>query len=204
MDPPDGGPLIYSVRRLSRWSVDSSLSRMSSRSVSVAPSSCRESCLRAMSGSISATACACAARWVGSSDGDRWHRLLQRQRARCLRDRGGLTQIRCATWHRGLVGIGWSPSIGCSGPASRRAAEPSLQADQGLVTLYAIDTSTPSTDGEYEATVSIESAEVLEGHMPRRARTLVSEWAAAHRDELEHSWELARASQPLPTIEGLE
>jgi Domain of unknown function (DUF4160)/Protein of unknown function (DUF2442) len=39
--------------------------------------------------------------------------------------------------------------------------------------------------GEYEATVSIETAEVLEGQLPRRARTLVSEWAAAHRDELE-------------------
>jgi Domain of unknown function (DUF4160) len=58
--------------------------------------------------------------------------------------------------------------------------------------------------GEYEATVAIETAEVLEGRLPRRARTLVSEWAAAHRGELEHSWQLARASQPLPTIEGLE
>ena len=58
--------------------------------------------------------------------------------------------------------------------------------------------------GEYEATVAIETAEVLEGQLPRRARTLVSEWAVAHRDEAEHSWALARASQPLPTIEGLE
>jgi hypothetical protein len=52
--------------------------------------------------------------------------------------------------------------------------------------------------------VAIEAAEVLEGRLPRRARSLVSEWAAAHRDELAHCWELARDSQPLPTIEGLE
>jgi hypothetical protein len=58
--------------------------------------------------------------------------------------------------------------------------------------------------GEYEATVAIESGEVLEGRLPRRARTLVSEWAAAHREELRNTWELARASQPLPTIAGLD
>ncbi len=58
--------------------------------------------------------------------------------------------------------------------------------------------------GDTEATISIQTAEVLEGRLPRRARALVSEWAAAHRDELQHSWELARAGQPLPAIEGLE
>ena len=58
--------------------------------------------------------------------------------------------------------------------------------------------------GEYEATVAIETAEVLEGQLPRRPRTLVSEWVVGHRDELEQSWALARAGQPLPTIEGLE
>ncbi len=58
--------------------------------------------------------------------------------------------------------------------------------------------------GEYEATVAIETTEVLEGRLPRRARALVSEWAAVHREELQHSWELARASEPLPTIMGLD
>ncbi len=58
--------------------------------------------------------------------------------------------------------------------------------------------------GESEATVSIHTGEVLEGWLPRRALSLVSEWAAAHRDELQHTWELARASQPLPAIAGLE
>ena len=58
--------------------------------------------------------------------------------------------------------------------------------------------------GEFEATVSIETGGLLEGRLPRRARSLVSEWAAAHQDGLQNVWELARDSQPLPAIEGLE
>jgi len=58
--------------------------------------------------------------------------------------------------------------------------------------------------GESEVTVAIETVEVLEGRMPRRARSLVTEWAVAHRDDLRHAWDLARASQPLPMIAGLE
>ena len=41
--------------------------------------------------------------------------------------------------------------------------------------------------GGSEATISMETAEVLEGRLPRRARALVSEWTAAHRDDLQHS-----------------
>jgi hypothetical protein len=58
--------------------------------------------------------------------------------------------------------------------------------------------------GEFEATMSIETGDLLEGRLPRRARSLVSEWAATHQDELRNVWELARDSQPLPAIEGLE
>jgi hypothetical protein len=58
--------------------------------------------------------------------------------------------------------------------------------------------------GEHEATMAIDTADVLEGKLPRRARALVSEWAVAHHDELARSWELARTGQPLPAIEGLE
>ncbi len=58
--------------------------------------------------------------------------------------------------------------------------------------------------GEFEATVSIETGDLLEGRLPRRARSLVSEWVMSHRDELRRVWELARDSQPLPAIDGLE
>lgn len=62
----------------------------------------------------------------------------------------------------------------------------------------------PAIYTESEAVVAIETAEVLEGELPRRARSLVSEWTDAHRDELRSAWESARASQPLPSIPGLE
>ena len=58
--------------------------------------------------------------------------------------------------------------------------------------------------GEFEATVSIETGDLLDGRLPRRARSLVSEWTGAHQGELQNIWELARDSQPLPAIEGLE
>jgi hypothetical protein len=58
--------------------------------------------------------------------------------------------------------------------------------------------------GEFEATVSTGTGEVLDGRLPRRARSLVAEWAATHQDELQNIWELARDSQPLPAVAGLE
>jgi hypothetical protein len=58
--------------------------------------------------------------------------------------------------------------------------------------------------GESEAMVSIETGEVLEGSLPRRARALVSEWTVLHQAELHRSWRFATASQPLPPIPGLE
>jgi hypothetical protein len=58
--------------------------------------------------------------------------------------------------------------------------------------------------GEHEAEVEIGTAAVLAGKLPRRALALVSDWAAAHRDELRRNWDLARAGQPLNPIEPLE
>jgi hypothetical protein len=57
--------------------------------------------------------------------------------------------------------------------------------------------------GDFEAIVAIETSEILDGQLPRCARTLVSDWSAAHRDELRTAWDLARNSQPLPAIPGL-
>jgi hypothetical protein len=73
--------------------------------------------------------------------------------------------------------------------------------------LYYRDHSPPhfhAIYGEFEAEVVIETAELLEGRLPRRARSLVLEWAIAHRDELRDARTQARAGQPLPTIPGLE
>lgn len=57
---------------------------------------------------------------------------------------------------------------------------------------------------EYEAEVAIQSLEVLNGSLPRRALALVLEWAAIHRIELRANWEAAREGKPLSSIRGLE
>src|SRR5947207_9160716 len=58
--------------------------------------------------------------------------------------------------------------------------------------------------GDFEAVVAIETADIAEGKLPRRARLLVAEWAAAHRDELLANWNRARQGQPLNPIEPLD
>ena len=58
--------------------------------------------------------------------------------------------------------------------------------------------------GEFEAEVDIAAAAIVEGELPRKARSLVTEWAATHREELQRDWDLARAGQPLNPIPALE
>lgn len=56
---------------------------------------------------------------------------------------------------------------------------------------------------EHNASVAIETLEVLGGSLPSRALSLVSEWAALHRDELAANWERARAEDPLEAVDPL-
>lgn len=58
--------------------------------------------------------------------------------------------------------------------------------------------------GEHAAQVAIDTLEVLEGRLPRRALTLVVEWALAHRPELRANWERAERHEALSAIEPLE
>lgn len=45
--------------------------------------------------------------------------------------------------------------------------------------------------------IDLSSLEVIEGELPRRALSLVQEWAMIHREELVENWELCREkSQP--------
>ena len=57
---------------------------------------------------------------------------------------------------------------------------------------------------EFEAKFLIDTLELFEGSLPRRARTLVIEWAAEHRLELQQNWERARNGERLVQIESLE
>ena len=57
---------------------------------------------------------------------------------------------------------------------------------------------------QYEAEVEISSGRILKGHLPRRALSLVTEWARLYRQELLQNWERARVHEPLSQIPSLE
>ena len=58
--------------------------------------------------------------------------------------------------------------------------------------------------GEFEALYVIETLEVLRGNLPRRAHSMVVEWALAHRAELRANWIKAREQPPLEDVEPLD
>jgi hypothetical protein len=57
---------------------------------------------------------------------------------------------------------------------------------------------------EHKAQIAIETLEVREGELPRRALALVLEWASLHRDELRSNWQRAQDGLPPKQIEPLE
>jgi hypothetical protein len=76
-----------------------------------------------------------------------------------------------------------------------------------VISMYYSDHAPPHFHAKYaehEATVRIDSLEILEGSLPRRAAGLVLEWADAHHDELTANWQRARAGRPLHQIDPLE
>jgi hypothetical protein len=58
--------------------------------------------------------------------------------------------------------------------------------------------------GEYAAVVEIDTLDLRDGHLPRRALALVAEWAAQHRQELLDNWIRAEQHQRLNRISPLE
>ena len=58
--------------------------------------------------------------------------------------------------------------------------------------------------GDFEAIIRIDTLEVLQGELPKRALALVIEWAIEHREELFNDWRLAAEHQPLQRIRPLE
>ena len=43
--------------------------------------------------------------------------------------------------------------------------------------------------GEFNALISIESLEIIEGDLPNKAKLLVAEWAQIHKSELSKMWD---------------
>ena len=55
-----------------------------------------------------------------------------------------------------------------------------------------------------EIKVNINTLELMEGDMTRRAQALVLEWAALHRTELRQAWEFASTNKQPSKIAPLE
>lgn len=58
--------------------------------------------------------------------------------------------------------------------------------------------------GEFEAVISIDDGEVLEGELPKSRMRLVQAWIEIHKDELITDWQLAVNGQQPAKIEPLK
>ena len=57
--------------------------------------------------------------------------------------------------------------------------------------------------GGDDASISIDTLEVVEGRLSRRTLALVLEWASEHRTELRENWARCETHQPLKKIDPL-
>jgi hypothetical protein len=58
--------------------------------------------------------------------------------------------------------------------------------------------------GDLDASIAVDTLEVLEGRLPRRVLALLLEWAVEHRAELRANWMAAQAHEPFLAIAPLE
>ena len=58
--------------------------------------------------------------------------------------------------------------------------------------------------GEFVAEIEISTLQILKGELPKRAKSMVLEWADEHRTELMQDWQLARQNHELMKIEPLK
>lgn len=58
--------------------------------------------------------------------------------------------------------------------------------------------------GDCQAQVRIDTLEIVEGKLPRRAYSLLVEWALLHRPELRSNWERSERGEPLMAVAPLE
>ncbi len=61
----------------------------------------------------------------------------------------------------------------------------------------------PALYAEHEALIDLRDLRIIRGSLPRRAQTLVLEWADTHRNELLEDWELCGEMKPPNPIEPL-
>ena len=58
--------------------------------------------------------------------------------------------------------------------------------------------------GEFKASFNIQTLEVFQGKLPRRAQELVLDWAELHQNELLNNWELCRNHKEPRKIDPLK
>jgi hypothetical protein len=76
-----------------------------------------------------------------------------------------------------------------------------------VVTMYYNDHLPPHFHARYvehAAEIAIDTLDVLDGSLPRRAMALTLEWAVLHRDELRENWIKARSGLPLDGVAPLD
>jgi hypothetical protein len=56
---------------------------------------------------------------------------------------------------------------------------------------------------EYEALIEIETGNIHEGFLPKKALELVNEWRLLHLEELKGAWQKSRQEIPLTPIDPL-
>lgn len=75
------------------------------------------------------------------------------------------------------------------------------------IRMYFDDHPPPHFHVEYqghEAFVAIETGEVIDGRLPRKAAKLVKDWCLEHQAELRDNWRRAVAIKPLQRIPGAD
>lgn len=76
-----------------------------------------------------------------------------------------------------------------------------------IIAMYYNDHAPPHFHAKYggeQASIRIDTGQVLEGALGTRALRLVDEWRLLHQSELLDDWHRAQARQPLVRIEPLE
>jgi hypothetical protein len=76
-----------------------------------------------------------------------------------------------------------------------------------VIAMFYKEHSPPHFHAKYAgqwAAFSIEDLKMIEGELPRRAISLVLEWAFQHRDEIMSNWENAQRMEPLEKIKPLD
>jgi hypothetical protein len=56
----------------------------------------------------------------------------------------------------------------------------------------------------FEALVSVQTGEVLQGALPRKVAAIVKEWCLNHQAELLENWDKAQRFEPLDKIQGAD